>query len=82
VQNYDAKPHTEADEIRENLYLQLFNPVRWVESVEFMTSNGVDTFVEIGPKNVLSKLISQTVEGVKVCNLDKVGDLEKVGECL
>ncbi len=82
VQNYDAKPHTDAEEIRENLYLQLFNPVRWVESVEFMTSNGVDTFVEIGPKNVLSKLISQTVEGVKVCNLDKVGDLEKVGECL
>ena len=81
VQNYDAKPHTEADEIRENLYLQLFNPVRWVESVKFMTSNVVDTFVEIGPKNVLSKLISQTVEGVKVCNLDKVGDLEKLKEC-
>ncbi len=81
VQNYDAKPHTEADEIRENLYLQLFNPVRWVESIEFMTSNGVDTFVEIGPKNVLSKLISQTVEGVKVCSLDKVEDLEKLKEC-
>ena len=81
VQNYDAKPHTDAQEIRENLYLQLFNPVRWVDSVKFMSSNGVDTFVEIGPKNVLAKLIAQTVENVKVCNLDKVGDLEKIKGC-
>ena len=80
VQNYDAKPHTEAEEIKENLYLQLFNPVRWVESVKFMTSEGVDTFIEIGPKNVLSKLISQTVEDVKTLNVEKLEDLEKLKE--
>jgi len=80
VQNYDAKPHTKAEEIRENLYLQLFNPVRWVDSVQLMVDQGVDTFVEIGPKNVLSKLIAQTVEGVKVYNVDKVEDLERLKE--
>jgi [acyl-carrier-protein] S-malonyltransferase len=82
VQNYDAKPHIKAEEIKENLYLQLFNPVRWVDSVIYMKEQGVDTFIEVGPKNVLSKLIQQTVEGVKVCNLDKVEDLEKLRECL
>ncbi len=82
VQNYDAKPHTEAEEIKENLYLQLFNPVRWVDSVLYMKEHGVDTFIEVGPKNVLSKLIKQTLEGVKVCNIDKVEDLEKLKECL
>ncbi len=81
VQNVDAKPHTSAEEIRENLYLQLFKPVRWVESVKFMADQGVDTFIEIGPKNVLSKLIAQTVENVKTCNIDKVEDLEKIKEC-
>ena len=81
VQNYDARPHTKGEEIRENLYLQLFNPVRWVDSVLFMTSSGVDTFIEIGPKNVLSKLITQTAEGVKTCNLDKVQDLDKLKGC-
>ena len=81
VQNYDAKPHTKAEEIRENLYLQLFNPVRWVDSVKFMVSKGVDTFVEIGPKNVLSKLIKQIEESVKTCNLDRVEDLEKLKSC-
>jgi [acyl-carrier-protein] S-malonyltransferase len=82
VQNYDAKPHIKAEEIKENLYLQLFNPVRWVDSVIYMKEQGVDILIEVGPKNVLSKLIQQTVEGVKVCNLDKVEDLEKLRECL
>jgi [acyl-carrier-protein] S-malonyltransferase len=82
VQNYDAKPHIKAEEIKENLYLQLFNPVRWVDSVIYIKEQGVDTFIEVGPKNVLSKLIQQTVEGVTVCNLDKVEDLEKLRECL
>ncbi|NPB04915.1 MAG: ACP S-malonyltransferase [Aquificae bacterium] len=82
VQNYDARPHTSAEEIRKNLYLQLFNPVRWTDSVRLMVSEGTDAFLEVGPKAVLSKLISQTVEGVKVCNLDKVEDLEKLKGCL
>jgi [acyl-carrier-protein] S-malonyltransferase len=78
VQNYDAKPHTEAEEIKENLYLQLFNPVLWVDSVKYMFAQGVDTFVEIGPKNVLSKLITQIVPEAKTLNVDKVEDLEKL----
>lgn len=78
VQNYDAKPHTEAEEIKENLYLQLFNPVLWVDSVKYMFSRGVDTFIEIGPKNVLSKLITQIVPEAKTLNVDKVEDLERL----
>jgi len=42
----------------------------------------VDTFVEIGPKNVLSKLVQQTVSGVRVFNVEKVEDLEKVKKAL
>ncbi len=81
IQNYDAQPHTDAEEIKENLYLQLFNPVRWTDSVREAFGRGVDTFIEVGPKNVLSKLIAQTLEGVKVCNIDKVEDLDKLKEC-
>ena len=78
VQNFTATEHTSVREIRENLYRQLFSPVRWYQSVEFMVSRGVDTFVEIGPKNVLTKLIQQTVREVRVFNIEKVEDLEKV----
>ncbi len=78
VQNYTSRAHSMASEIRENLYRQIFSPVRWFQSVLYMVEQGVDTFVEIGPKNVLSKLIQQTVQNVRVFNVEKVEDLEKV----
>jgi len=81
-QNYTAKAHTMAPEIRENLYRQIFSPVRWYQSVLYMVEQGVDTFIEIGPKNVLSKLIQQTVPQVRVFNVEKVEDIEKVKRAL
>ncbi len=82
VQNYTAREHTMAHEIRENLYRQMFSPVRWYQSVEYMVAKGVDTFIEVGPKNVLSRLIQQTVPSVRVFNVEKVEDLEKVRSAL
>ena len=82
VQNYTAKEHTMAYEIRENLYRQLFSPVKWYQSVEYMVSLGVDTFIEVGPKKVLSKLVQQTASNVRVFNVEKVEDLEKVKSAL
>lgn len=82
VQNYTAKAHTMAPEIRENLYRQIFSPVKWYQSVLYMVEQGVDTFIEIGPKNVLSKLIQQTAPQVRVFNVEKVEDIEKVKKAL
>jgi len=82
VQNYTAAEHTMAHEIRENLYRQMFSSVRWYQSVEYMVDKGVDTFIEVGPKNVLSKLIQQTSPNVRVFNIEKVEDLEKVKSAL
>ncbi|MFN3947364.1 MAG: ACP S-malonyltransferase, partial [Aquificaceae bacterium] len=80
VQNYTARAHLMAPEVRENLYRQMFSSVKWYQSVLYMVEEGVDTFVEIGPKNVLSKLIQQTVPHVKVFNVEKLEDLEKVSK--
>ncbi|MFN3976076.1 MAG: ACP S-malonyltransferase [Aquificaceae bacterium] len=82
VQNYTARAHSMAPEIRENLYRQIFSPVRWYQSVLYMVEQGVDTFIEIGPKNVLSKLIQQTVPQVRVFNVERVEDIEKVKRAL
>ena len=78
VQNYTAKEHTMAHEIRNNLYYQIFKPVKWYQSVLYMYEKGVDTFIEIGPKNVLSKLIQQTIPEARVFNIEKPQDAEKV----
>lgn len=56
-QNVDALPHTNAEEIKKNLLIQLTNPVRWAQIVENMVADGVNEFVELGPGTVLQGLV-------------------------
>lgn len=58
-QNVDAKPHTDAAEIKANLLKQLTSPVRWTQSVKNMISDGMDEFVECGPGQVLTGLVGR-----------------------
>ncbi len=51
--NVDAKPHTDAAEIKANLVAQLTAPVRWTQSVQNMIADGADEFIEVGPGKVL-----------------------------
>src|SRR5579871_1111578 len=57
VTNIAGQVRTSADNIRSELASQMVAPVEWVGSVRQMVENGVDTFVEIGPGEVLSRLI-------------------------
>ena len=63
-QNVDAKPHTNPDEIKKNLLVQLTAPVKWTYSVENMVADGADTFVELGPGSVLQGLIKKIAPNV------------------
>ncbi|MCQ2074677.1 MAG: ACP S-malonyltransferase [Bacteroidaceae bacterium] len=58
-QNFDAKPHTDPAEIRQNLVSQLNSPVRWTQSVINMINDGAEEFTECGPGTVLTNLISR-----------------------
>lgn len=60
--NSTAQPYpAEPDAARQLLAGQLARPVRFVESVEALYSDGVRTFLEVGPKAVLSGMIRQTL---------------------
>jgi len=65
VANVSAQPLEEPEEIRRELIVQLTAPVRWVESVQHMVARGVDTFVEVGPGEVLRGLIRRIDRGVE-----------------
>lgn len=58
-QNFDARPHTDPEEIKQNLIRQLTAPVRWTQSVQQMLADGATEFVELGPGNVLQGLIKK-----------------------
>jgi [acyl-carrier-protein] S-malonyltransferase len=67
VCNVDAVPVTTGEATRDALIRQIDSPVRWVESVEHMSTQlGVDTYIEVGPGTVLAGLIRRIVPGVRV----------------
>jgi [acyl-carrier-protein] S-malonyltransferase len=70
VTNIAGQVRTSADHIRSELASQMVAPVEWVGSVREMVANGVDTFVEIGPGQVLSRLIRRISSDVKAISLN------------
>ncbi|OUM88312.1 MAG: malonyl CoA-acyl carrier protein transacylase [Bacillus thermozeamaize] len=78
VANVTALPVQDPGEIRELLYRQVASPVRWEESIRWLLSQGVETFVEIGPGSVLSGLIRKVDRKVQTFQVEKPSDLEKV----
>ena len=65
-QNVDAKPHTDPQEIKKNLLIQLTAPVKWTYTVENMVADGADSFIELGPGNVLQGLVKKIAPDVAV----------------
>lgn len=63
-QNVDAKPHTDAAEIKANLIAQLTSSVRWTASVQNMVADGADDFTECGPGKALQGMIGRIAKGV------------------
>jgi len=82
VSNFTAQAHTKADEIKNNLLDQLVSPVLWNDCIGFMTSKGVDSFFEVGPSKVLRGLMRKINSDLKVINIDKKEDLDKLKEDL
>ena len=78
ISNVEARPIQTAEEIKEELAKHFYSPVKWVQSVEFMLNNGVDTFMEIGSKKVLSGLIRRINRKAKAINIEKLEDIEKL----
>ena len=68
-QNVDAKPHSDIDEIKENLVLQLTAPVRWTQIVKAMLADGATSFGESGPGNVLQGLVKKINREVETYTL-------------
>ena len=50
LKNIDGREYKETDNIKEILAKHVMSPVRFKESIEEMIKNGVDTFIEIGPR--------------------------------
>ena len=79
VPNTTGEPTDDAQTIKNELMKQLTSPVRWVQTIQALLGQGVEVFIEAGPKNVLAGLIKKTApSGITVLNVQEPADLQEV----
>ena len=78
VTNVNACEITDASEIPELLVRQMYSPVRWMQSMEYMLKNGVDTFVESGSGKTLEGFLKKINRNVQVHHVSCWEDLEQI----
>lgn len=76
VQNYNAHGETKAETIKQNMVKQLYSPVQFIKSTEWLIDQGVDHFIEIGPGKVLSGLIKKINRDVKLTSIQTLEDVK------
>lgn len=78
VSNYTGTLAGTGEEIKDSLVKQLYSPVKWQQSVEYMIHEGVTTFIEFGPGTVLSGLVKKINRGVKVYSVKDIESCKNV----
>jgi [acyl-carrier-protein] S-malonyltransferase len=78
IANATAEPNTDPGLIVQLLLTQVTAPVRWVETVQKMALNGVDTIVELGPGKVLAGLVRRIEKGLRVYSVEDPAGLTTV----
>jgi [acyl-carrier-protein] S-malonyltransferase len=75
VNNVDVKIETSPEAIRSALVRQLYSPVRWTESVEFMAAQGAEKLLEVGPGKVLTGLTKRIVDTLTAAAVNDTASL-------
>jgi [acyl-carrier-protein] S-malonyltransferase len=68
--NVTAQPTTDPALLKDLLTQQLTAPVRWAQTLQNMWANGIRTFYELGPGNVLSGLVKRTLPEAQALTYD------------
>lgn len=82
IHNVDVIAHSAPDVIRSALVAQLYQPVRWVDTIRFMHDQGVTCYVECGPGKVLAGLNKRIIKDAEHMTLFDSESINKVKELL
>ncbi len=79
IKNIDGEFYKETDDVKDILAKHIISPVRFSKTLENMLSNGVDTFIEIGPGKTLSGFVKRTPtdKELKILNINNVSSLQE-----
>ena len=76
ISNVTAKEEGNVNKIKPLLIDQITSRVRWRESVNYITKEGVLNFLEIGPGKVLSGLVKKINKDLKITNISSIADIK------
>lgn len=80
--NATAKTEDDSEKIKHIMAQQLISPVKWYDIIRTMLKGGVNNFVEVGPKKVLSGMLKKTLSGNKGIRVHSVQDAKSLQKFL
>ncbi|MDC0182534.1 ACP S-malonyltransferase [Nitrosomonadales bacterium] len=78
IQNFEAIYYNDLDKIKLALVHQLFNPVKWTQTINFLSTKGINLFIEAGPGKVLTglnKRINKEAAHVSVTSKEAINEI-------
>ncbi|NLW46761.1 MAG: ACP S-malonyltransferase, partial [Firmicutes bacterium] len=78
ISNVDALPYIHSSEIVDKLIRQLESPVRWKESMDYISRQGITHAIEIGPKIILKNLMKKNAPEIITFSYDKPVDIQSI----
>lgn len=76
--NYTANKYDKSSDIKNIMKEQMINGVLWYSLVQNMIADGVNTFVEIGSKSVLSAMVKKIDKTVNVITIQNIEDIDEL----
>ncbi len=80
IGNVYAQPLADENAARADILAQMQSRVRWTESVQYLVSTGINTFVEVGNGAVLGGLVKRIADGVTILPLGNPQDFAALAE--
>ena len=78
ISNVSSDTTDDIDSLRNLLIKQIESRVRWRESINFILSNKINNFIEIGPGKVLINLIKRIDKNIKICSVNNIEDIKQI----
>jgi [acyl-carrier-protein] S-malonyltransferase len=78
INNWQAREIRTGDEAREGLYQQVPNPVRWMQTIQYLAASGVERWFEVGAGTVLSGLVRTILPGARCTPFGEAADAAKL----
>lgn len=76
IANTTGKPIGCEETWKSTVVDQIVSPVKWKQTIRYLHTQGINTFIEIGPNNVLSKLVTKDYSDVQVFSINDIDSLE------